>query len=73
MLEETTHCENKLVEPAKATSPAKIDVGLRILIVVMLDKGGNLLRTGPCQRSIFAFSRTIRRDACCCRNGNASC
>lgn len=38
MLEETAHRKNKLVEPAKVTSPAKIDVRLRILIlVVMLD------------------------------------
>lgn len=36
MLEETTHRKNMLVEPAKATSRAKIDVRLRILILVVM-------------------------------------
>ena len=38
MLEKNTHRRNKLIEPTKATSPTKINVRLRILIIsVMLD------------------------------------
>lgn len=54
MPEETTHRKNKLVEQAKATTPAKIDVKLRILnVVIILDRSKGLAEKQTVPKKLF--------------------